>query len=77
MLTRHVLCAFIASLTFCPVLRAQFDSPPDLKVSRPEDKQDVKSTPTLVVNGKKLIAINQFRDVVEEERKKLGTATTK
>lgn len=38
---------------------------------------DVKSTPTLVVNGKKLAAINQFRVVVDEERKKLGTAPTK
>jgi hypothetical protein len=45
MVTRHALRAVIASLAFCPVLRAQFEAPPDLKVVRPGDKQDVKSTP--------------------------------
>ena len=33
---------------------------------------DVRQTPTIVVNGKKLQALNQFARVVEEERKKLG-----
>ena len=35
----------------------------------------VQVTPTLLVNGKKLAALNQFANVVEEERKKLATAT--
>jgi protein-disulfide isomerase len=34
----------------------------------------VGSTPTLVVNGKKLQATNQFASAVEEERKKLAAA---
>lgn len=34
-------------------------------------------TPTLVVNGKKLQATNQFANAVEEERKKLAAAKTK
>ena len=34
----------------------------------------VEVTPTLVVNGKKLQATNQFLSAVEEERKKLAAA---
>ena len=34
----------------------------------------VEVTPTLVVNGKRLAATNQFSAAVEEERKKLGAA---
>ncbi len=37
----------------------------------------VQVTPTLVVNGRKLTATNQFASAVEEERKKLAAATTK
>lgn len=37
----------------------------------------VQVTPTLVVNGKKLSATNQFANAVEEERKKLAGAPTK
>ncbi|MBK5255598.1 MAG: thioredoxin domain-containing protein [Vicinamibacteria bacterium] len=37
----------------------------------------VQVTPTLVVNGKKLSATNQFASVVEEERKKLAAVQTK
>jgi len=37
----------------------------------------VNLTPTLVVNGKKLAATNQFLTAVEEERKKLATPATK
>lgn len=38
---------------------------------------NVTLTPTLVVNGKKLAATNQFASVVEEERKKLAALNTK
>jgi len=34
----------------------------------------VEVTPTLLVNGKKLLATNQFANVVEEERRKLAAA---
>ena len=37
----------------------------------------VNLTPTLVVNGKKLSATNQFSNAVEEERKKLAAGATK
>lgn len=37
----------------------------------------VQVTPTLVVNGKKLTATNQFANAVEEERKKLAATPTK
>jgi protein-disulfide isomerase len=37
----------------------------------------VQVTPTLLVNGKKLAALNQFANVVEEERKKLSQPRTK
>jgi protein-disulfide isomerase len=37
----------------------------------------VQVTPTLVVNGKKLAATNQFASAVEEERKKLAAAKAK
>ena len=37
----------------------------------------VNTTPTLVVNGKKLEVTNQFANVVEEERKKIAAAKTK
>jgi len=37
----------------------------------------VQVTPTLVVNGRKLSATNQFASAVEEERKKLAAAQTK
>ena len=38
---------------------------------------NVQVTPTLLVNGKKLAATNQFANVVEEERKKLAATPTK
>ena len=38
---------------------------------------NVTLTPTLVVNGKKLAATNQFANVVEEERKKLAALKSK
>jgi protein-disulfide isomerase len=38
---------------------------------------DVKRTPTLVVNGRKLAEINQFASTVEEERKKLAATPSK
>ena len=38
---------------------------------------NVELTPTLVVNGKKLAATNQFANVVEEERKKLVAPPSK
>ena len=34
---------------------------------------NVQLTPTLVVNGRKLAATNQFASAVEEERKKLAS----
>ena len=37
----------------------------------------VQTTPTLVVNGKKLSSTNQFANAVEEERKKLAATPTK
>jgi protein-disulfide isomerase len=37
----------------------------------------VQVTPTLVVNGRKLAATNQFSSAVEEERKKLAAASSK
>jgi protein-disulfide isomerase len=38
---------------------------------------NVQSTPTLVVNGRKLSATNQFASAVEEERKKLAATPAK
>ncbi len=38
---------------------------------------NVTVTPTLVVNGQKLSATNQFANVVEEQRKKLAAASAK
>ena len=37
----------------------------------------VQVTPTLLINGKKLAATNQFANAVEEERKKLAGTPTK
>jgi hypothetical protein len=45
MITRHALAVAFACLVFSPGARAQFQPPADLKVARPEDKQDVKPVP--------------------------------
>jgi hypothetical protein len=45
MSVRAGLAITLACLIVCPRVQAQFDPPADLKVARPEDKQDVKSTP--------------------------------
>src|SRR5689334_13172382 len=45
MLRWFIPAVALCLLCFAAPVRAQFDPPGDLKVARPEDKQDVKPTP--------------------------------